>query len=201
MRYTKFWRMKGLEKVKLGLALCGSYCTYSKVLAVAKDLAEKYDMTAIMSETAAATDSRFGDAEDFIKQLEALTGKAVIRTITGAERVGPDHMFDALVIAPCTGNTMSKLASGITDTTVTMAAKSHLRNGGPVVIAFSTNDALSGSAPAIAALLNRKNYYFVPFGQDDPAGKPTSLQADFTKIDETVESALKGKQLQPLIKK
>ena len=201
MRYTKFWRMKGLEKVKLGLALCGSYCTYSKVIAAAKDLAEKYDLTALMSETAAATDSRFGEAEDFIKQLEALTGKAVIRTINGAERVGPDHMFDALVIAPCTGNTMSKLASGITDTAVTMAAKSHLRNGGPVIIAFSTNDALSGSAPAIAALLNRKNYYFVPFGQDDPDGKPTSLQADFTKIGETVEQALKGKQLQPLLKK
>lgn len=201
MRYTKFWRMKGLEKVKLGLALCGSYCTYSKVIAAAKDLAEKYDLTAIMSETAAATDSRFGEAEDFIKQFEALTGKAVIRTINGAERVGPDHMFDALVIAPCTGNTMSKLASGITDTAVTMAAKSHLRNGGPVIIAFSTNDALSGSAPAIAALLNRKNYYFVPFGQDDPDGKPTSLQADFTKIGETVEQALKGKQLQPLLKK
>lgn len=201
MRYTKFWRMKGLEKVKLGLALCGSYCTYSKVIAAAKDLAEKYDLTALMSETAAGTDSRFGEAEDFIKQLEALTGKAVIRTINGAERVGPDHMFDALVIAPCTGNTMSKLASGITDTAVTMAAKSHLRNGGPVIIAFSTNDALSGSAPAIAALLNRKNYYFVPFGQDDPDGKPTSLQADFTKIGETVEQALKGKQLQPLLKK
>lgn len=201
MRYTKFWRMKGLEKVKLGLALCGSYCTYSKVIAAAKDLAEKYDLTALMSETAAGTDSRFGDAEDFITQLEALTGKAVIRTINGAERVGPDHMFDALVIAPCTGNTMSKLASGITDTAVTMAAKSHLRNGGPVIIAFSTNDALSGSAPAIAALLNRKNYYFVPFGQDDPDGKPTSLQADFTKIGETVEQALKGKQLQPLLKK
>ena len=201
MRYTKFWRMKGLEKVKLGLALCGSYCTYSKVIAAAKDLAEKYDLTALMSETAAATDSRFGDAEDFITQLEELTGKAVIRTINGAERVGPDHMFDALVIAPCTGNTMSKLASGITDTAVTMAAKSHLRNGGPVIIAFSTSDALSGSAPAIAALLNRKNYYFVPFGQDDPDGKPTSLQSDFTKIGETVEQALKGKQLQPLLKK
>ena len=201
MRYTKFWRMKGLEKVKLGLALCGSYCTYSKVIAAAKDLAEKYDLTALMSETAAGTDSRFGEAEDFIKQLEALTGKAVIRTINGAERVGPDHMFDALVIAPCTGNTMSKLASGITDTAVTMAAKSHLRNGGPVIIAFSTNDALSGSAPAIAALLNRKNYYFVPFGQDDPDGKPTSLQADFTKIGETVEQALRGKQLQPLLRK
>ncbi len=190
-----------MERVKLGLALCGSYCTYDKVLAAAERLSADYELTALMSETAAATDSRFGEARRFIESLEHLTGRAVIRTITGAERVGPERLFDALVIAPCTGNTLSKLAHGITDTAVTMAAKSHLRNGKPVVIALSTNDALSGSAPAIAELLNRRNYYFVPFGQDDPEGKPTSLQADFSQIADTVEAALRGEQLQPILRK
>ncbi len=189
-----------MKNVKLGLALCGSYCTYDTVLKEAAKLAEEYEVTALMSETASGTDSRFGDAHDFIERLEGMTGKAIIRTITGAERVGPERLFDVLVIAPCTGNTLAKLAHGITDTAVTMAAKSHLRNGRPVVIALSTNDALSASAPNIAELLNRKNYYFVPFGQDDPKGKPTSLQADFARIGETVEAALKGKQLQPILR-
>ena len=189
-----------MKNVKLGLALCGSYCTYEKVLAEAEKLAGEYEVTALMSETAAGTDSRFGESKRFIESLEAMTGKAVIHTITGAERVGPERMFDVLVIAPCTGNTLAKLAHGITDTAVTMAAKSHLRNGRPVVIALSTNDALSGSAPGIAELLNRKNYYFVPFGQDDPEGKPTSLQADFTKIAETVDAALEGRQIQPILR-
>ena len=189
-----------MKDVKLGLALCGSYCTYESVLAAAAQLAEEYSLTALMSETAAATDSRFGAARDFIERLEAMTGKAVIRTITGAERVGPERLFDVLVIAPCTGNTLAKLANGITDTAVTMAAKSHLRNGKPVVLALSTNDALSASAPNIAQLLNRKNYYFVPFGQDDPEGKPTSLQADFTRISDAVEAALQGRQLQPILR-
>ena len=189
-----------MERVKLGLALCGSYCTYDKVLAAAEALAEEYELTALMSETASRTDSRFGEAAGFRARLEALTGRPVIDSITGAERVGPERLFNALVIAPCTGNTLAKLAAGITDTAVTMAAKSHLRNGGPVVIALSTNDALSGSAPAIAALLNRKNYYFVPFGQDDPDGKPASLQADFTKIAQTVDAALAGRQLQPVLR-
>ena len=189
-----------MKNVKLGLALCGSYCTYDKVLAAAEALAEEYELTALMSENASRTDSRFGEAAGFRARLEALTGRPVIDSITAAERVGPERLFDALVIAPCTGNTLAKLAAGITDTAVTMAAKSHLRNGGPVVIALSTNDALSGSAPAIAALLNRKNYYFVPFGQDDPDGKPASLQADFTKITQTVDAALAGRQLQPILR-
>ena len=134
-------------------------------------LSGECELTALMSETAAATDSRFGRAQDHIRRLEEITGREVIRTIAQAERVGPGKLFDVLVIAPCTGNTMAKLAAGITDSAVTMAAKAHLRNGRPVVVAFSTNDALSGSAPAIAALLNRKNYYFVPFGQGRPAEK------------------------------
>ena len=187
------------ERKRLGLALCGSYCTYEKVLKEAEKLAADWDLTALMSETAACTDSRFGKAEDFIARLEALTGKGVMRSIVEAERVGPEKLFDVLVIAPCTGATLARLASGLTDTAVTMAAKSHLRNGRPVVIALSTNDALSGSAENIAALLNRKNYYFVPFGQDDPQGKPSSLQADFSRMGEAAAAALEGRQLQPLL--
>lgn len=185
---------------RLGLALCGSYCTYEKVLKEAEKLAADWDITAVMSETAACTDSRFGRAEDFIARLEELSGKPVMRTITAAERVGPERLFDVLLIAPCTGATLARLASGLTDTAVTMAAKSHLRNGRPVVIALSTNDALSGSAENIAALLNRKNYYFVPFGQDDPEGKPASLQADFARMGEAAEAALEGRQLQPILR-
>ncbi len=188
------------ERKRLGLALCGSYCTYEKVLKEAEKLAADWDLTALMSETAACTDSRFGKAEDFIARLEALTGKGVMRSIVEAERVGPEKLFDVLVIAPCTGATLARLASGLTDTAVTMAAKSHLRNGRPVVIALSTNDALSGSAENIAALLNRKNYYFVPFGQDDPEGKPSSLQADFSRMGEAAAAALEGRQLQPVLR-
>lgn len=187
------------EGLKIGLALCGSYCTYAKVMGAARRLALECDLTALMSETAAHTDSRFGKAGDFIAQLEEITGKSVIRTITDAERVGPGKLFDVLVIAPCTGNTLGKLACGITDSAVTMAAKAHLRNGRPVVIAMSTNDALSGGAHNIASLLNRKNYFFVPFGQDDPAGKPNSLAADFDRIEEAVEAALRGCQVQPML--
>lgn len=185
--------------LKIGLALCGSYCTYEKVLAAAERLAGECDLTAVMSEIAASTDSRFGKAEDFVARLERITGKPVIKNITAAERVGPGKLFDVLVVAPCTGNTLAKLANGVTDTAVTMAAKAHLRNGRPVVIAMSTNDALSGGAMNIALLLNRKNYYFVPFGQDDPIGKPTSLAADFDRIEETVTAALEGRQVQPLL--
>ena len=187
------------EGIRLGLALCGSYCTYEKALAAAERLSRECELTAIMSETAAATDSRFGRAEDFIRRLEEITGREVIRTIPQAERVGPGKLFDVLVIAPCTGNTMAKLASGITDSAVTMAAKAHLRNDRPVVIGFSTNDALSGSAPAIAALLNRRNYYFVPFGQDDPQGKPRTRDLVFSQIESAVDAALEGRQVQPLL--
>lgn len=187
---------KGL---KIGLALCGSYCTYEKALAAAERLAGECDLTALMSETAASTDSRFGRAADFIERLEKITGKHVLRSITEAERVGPGKLFDVLVVAPCTGNTLSKLANGITDTAVTMAVKAQLRNGRPVVIGLSTNDALSGSAHALAHLLNRKNYFFVPFGQDDAQGKPTSLAADFSKIEDAVDAALEGRQIQPIL--
>ena len=187
------------EQKRLGLALCGSYCTYEKLFQTAESLAGRYELVPIMSDTAAETDSRFGRAAEHIRRLMALTGKPVISTIAEAEPLGPALPLDALLIAPCTGNTLAKLAHGITDSAVTMAAKAHLRNGRPLVIAFSTNDGLSGSAENIARLLNKKNVYFVPFGQDDPLGKPCSLQADFSLLAETVEAALTGKQLQPLL--
>lgn len=188
------------NKKRLGLALCGSYCTYEMLFHAAAKLSEKYDLVPIMSENAAETDSRFGTATEHIKQLMLLSGKKVVTTIAEAEPLGPAAPMDALLIAPCTGNTLAKLANGITDTAVTMAAKAHLRNGRPVVIALSTNDGLSGSAENIAKLLNRKNIYFVPFSQDDPVKKPRGLQADFTLLDETVQEAIAGRQIQPILK-
>ena len=187
------------NKKRLGVALCGSYCTYEQVFRELEKLREKYDLIPIMSDTAAETDTRFGSAADHIRHLMDLTGKRVVTTIAEAEPLGPKTPMDALVIAPCTGNTLSKLAHGVTDSAVTMAAKAHLRNGRPLVLAFSTNDGLSGSAENIARLLNRKHVYFVPFRQDDPAKKPNSLQADFALIAQTVEAALRGEQLQPLL--
>ena len=188
-----------MEKKRLGLALCGSYCTYEKLFAALPALAERFELLPIMSDTAAETDTRFGCAADHIRHFALLTGKMVVTTIAEAEPMGPKTPMDALIIAPCTGNTLSKLAHGVTDSAVTMAAKAHLRNGRPLVIAFSTNDGLSGSAENIARLLNRKHVYFVPFRQDDPTKKPNSLQADFTLIGDTVEAALEGEQIQPII--
>ena len=189
-----------MDKKKLGLALCGSYCTYEKLFAALPGLAREYDLVPIMSDTAAETDTRFGTAAEHIRRLRELTGRGVVTTIAEAEPLGPREPLDALLIAPCTGNTLAKLAHGITDSSVTMAAKAHLRNGRPLVIAFSTNDGLSGSAENIGRLLNRKHVYFVPFGQDDPAKKPRSLQADFSLLAETVEAALRGEQLQPILR-
>ncbi|HIR86107.1 MAG TPA: dipicolinate synthase subunit B [Candidatus Limivicinus faecipullorum] len=188
------------SKKRLGLALCGSYCTFEKLFAAAEKLSDKYELIPIMSENAAETDTRFGAASEHIKKLMLLSGKKVVTTIAEAEPLGPATPMDALLIAPCTGNTLAKLANGITDTSVTMAAKAHMRNGRPVIIALSTNDGLSGSAENIAKLLNRKGVYFVPFRQDDPAKKPRSLQADFSLLDETVQAALRGWQIQPILK-
>ena len=190
-----------MEKLRIGLALTGSYCTYDKALAAAEALCEKYDVTALMSETAASTDSRFGEAEEFIARLEAMTGRRVLRSIVDAEPIGPKKMFDVLVIAPCTGNTAAKLAHGITDSCVTMAAKSHLRGGGPVLLAIGTNDGLSGSARNIGELLNRKNIYFVPFYQDDPAQKPRSLASDYDSLERSILAAVRGEQAQPILSK
>ena len=190
-----------MERKRLGLALCGSYCTYEKVFAAVPALLRCYDLVPIMSDTAAETDTRFGTAAQHIRRLMELCGKHVITTIAEAEPLGPKLPLDALLIAPCTGNTLAKLAHGITDSSVTMATKAHLRNGRPLVLAFSTNDGLSGSAENIGKLLNRKNVYFVPFGQDAPEKKPCSLQADFTRLADTVEAALRGEQLQPVLRK
>lgn len=188
-----------MNKPRVGIALCGSYCTYDKLFGELGKLGEKYELVPIMSETAAKADTRFGKAEDFKARLREITGSEPVENIIDAEPLGPAKPMDALVIAPCTGNTMAKLNHGITDTAVTMAAKAHLRNGKPLVIAFSTNDGLSGSAPNIAGLLNRKNVYFVPFRQDDPEKKPNSLASDFGLIADAVDAALNGRQLQPVL--
>lgn len=188
-----------MERIRLGLALTGSFCTFEKTLETAAQLCEKYDVIPIMSERAAGTDTRFGKAERFKSGLEALSGKPVIDSITAAEPIGPKGLLDVLVIAPCTGNTLAKLANGITDSSVTMAAKAHLRNGRPLVIAISTNDGLSASAPNLGVLMGRKNIYFVPYRQDDPVKKNASLVADFSLIAASVEASLRGEQLQPLL--
>ncbi len=187
-------------KPRIGLALTGSYCTFDKALAAAEALAERYDLTAVLSETAAATDTRFGAAQDFIRRLEQLTGKPVLRSIPEAEPVGPRDYFDVLAVAPCTGNTLAKLAAGITDTAVTMAVKSHLRGGKPVVIAFGSNDGLGASAKNLGELLNRKHYYFVPLYQDAPEAKPNSLAADYSLLEQTILAAWERRQLQPLLR-
>ena len=188
-----------MEKIKLGFAMCGSFCTFNKVLEVYRKLADSYELLPIMSETAANTDTRFGKAELFREVLEEYSGKNVIDTIALAEPIGPKKLLDALVIAPCTGNTIAKLAAGIADSSVTLAAKAHLRNGRPLILAVSTNDGLGANARNIGQLMARENVYFVPFGQDDAEGKPDSLVADFDKIDETVLCALCGRQIQPLL--
>lgn len=185
--------------MKLGFALCGSFCNHAAVMKVYEQLSEVHEMVPILSERAAATDTRFGTAERLIERVESLAGRRAIRTIVEAEPLGPSNALDALVIAPCTGNTLAKLAAGMTDGTVPMAAKSHLRNGKPVVVALATNDGLSASAPSIAALLNRRNYYFVPFGQDNAEKKPNSLVADFTQIEAALDAACAGRQIQPIL--
>ena len=190
-----------MRKERIGFAFCGSFCNHPKVLALYEELAEEFALIPILSENAARYDTRFGLARDFIARVERAAGRSAIRSIVEAEPFGPQNMADLLVIAPCTGNTLAKLAHGVTDGPVTMAAKSHLRNAKPVVVALATNDGLSASAPNLAALLNRKNYYFVPFGQDDPQGKPTSLISDFSQLAPTIDAALRGEQLQPLLLK
>lgn len=183
----------------IGFALCGSFCTYDRVFPVMERLGKSYELITIFSQSAYSTDSRFGAAEAHIARAEEICGRPVLHTLAEVEPIGPKKMLDALIIAPCTGNTLAKLAHSIADGPVTMAAKSHLRNGRPVIIAISTNDALAGAAENIGKLLSRKHYYFVPFGQDDAFGKPTSIVGDFSKIPQTLEMALEGKQLQPLL--
>ncbi len=193
---TDVTRFQGL---RVGAAICGSFCTFEKVFTQLEQLKDMgCTVTPIMSYNAAQTDTRFGNAQQHIERLKKLSGN-IILDLTTAEPIGPKHMFDVLIVAPCTGNTLAKLALGITDTPVCLAVKSHLRNQRPVVIGVSTNDALSGASKNIGALRNYRNLYFVPLGQDDPSAKPFSMVADFTKLPETIAEALDGKQIQPMI--
>jgi dipicolinate synthase subunit B len=183
----------------VGFAVCGSFCTFSQVFPVMETLAKAYKVIPIFSPAAYTTDTRFGTALSHIRRAAEICGTDPLSTIAQAEPIGPKKLLDALVIAPCTGNTLAKLSHGIADTSVTMAAKSHLRNGRPVVIAVSTNDALGTAAENIGRLMARRNYYFVPFRQDDAINKPASMVADFTKLPEALSTAMEGKQLQPIL--
>ena len=185
--------------MNIGFALCGSYCTFSKVFPVMEALAREHRVVPIFSENVQKTGSRFGEPAEFYEKAFQITGIEPICTIPDAEPIGPKKLLDALIIAPCTGNTLAKLSHSIADTPVTMAAKSHLRNGKPVCIAFTTNDGLSATLQNVGVLMVRKNLYFVPFHQDDPIAKPNSLASDFTKLEQSFQSALAQKQLQPVL--
>jgi len=184
----------------IGLALTGSHCTISEVYPQIKKLiTQGATVIPIFSESVQHTDTRFGTVQERRLQILELTGAEPLRTITEVEQIGPKKMFDLLVIAPCTGNTLAKMAHGITDSVVTMAAKAHLRNRRPLVIALATNDGLGTNAVNLGHLMNRKNVYFVPFGQDNPAEKNNSLVSDMHFLCETVQHALDGEQLQPVL--
>ena len=185
---------------RLGLAVTGSHCTFSRALEAFRPLKRDYTLVPILSGAAAGTDTRFFAASAFRAELEAFCGREAVDTIVKAEPLGTAQRLDALLVAPCTGSTLAKLARGVTDTAVTMACKAHLRNGAPLILAISTNDGLSGSAESIAALLQRKNVYFVPFRQDAPHQKPFSLQSDFDLLGETIKAAMEGRQLQPVLR-
>lgn len=185
--------------MNIGFAMCGSFCTFSQVFPIMEQLAKNHTVTPIFSPVSFSTDTRFGTSTAHIARATQICGKEPLHTIAQVEPIGPKKLLDALIIAPCTGNTLAKLAHGIADTSVTMATKSHLRNGRPVLIAVSTNDALAAASENIGRLLARKHYYFVPFRQDDAAQKPTSMVADFEKIPQALDAALAGCQLQPIL--
>lgn len=185
--------------MNIGFAMCGSFCTYANAFPAMEALAQRHNVIPIFSHASYTIDSRFGLAREHIRRAEEICGREVIHTIENAEPIGPKKLLDALVIAPCTGNTLAKLAHSIADGPVTMAAKSHLRNGRPILLAIASNDGLAGAAENIGKLLARKNYYFVPFGQDDPERKPTSIIADYEKIPQALAAALEGKQIQPVL--
>lgn len=184
----------------VGFALCGSFCTFAETLEALEQVTKTFTkVIPILSETSAETDTRFGDAAEHRKKITELCGRAPISSIKEAEPIGPKKLLDLIIVAPCTGNTLGKLAQGITDSTVTMAVKAQLRNQRPVLLAVSTNDGLGASGRNIMDLVQRKHIYMVPFGQDDPAGKPTSLKADMSLISEAAVKALEGEQIQPVI--
>lgn len=189
-----------MQTIRLGFAMCGSFCTYETVLEELERLREQFsDIVPIMSETSYFTDSRFGPSERFIERVELICGRTVLKSVPETEPIGPQKLLDVLLVMPCTGNTIAKLAAGIADSAVTLAVKAHLRNERPVVLAVSTNDGLAGNAGNIGQLLNRRNIYFVPFRQDDPERKPRSLVAEMSLAGETVCAALRGEQLQPIL--
>ena len=189
-----------MEDKTVGFAVCGSFCTHAKAMEALEQVKARFTrVVPIVSEVVADTDTRFGKAHDLMREMERICDCRVIDSVKAAEPIGPKKLLDLLIIAPCTGNTLGKLAAGVTDTSVTMAAKAHLRNGRPLLIAPSTNDGLAASAASIGALLPRKYIYFVPFGQDDPENKPASLVADFSKVADAAQAALEGRQLQPVL--
>ncbi len=190
--------MKNLNELNLGVALCGSFCTFAKTIALIEDLVNKgINVFPIMSFNAYNTSTRFGDQADVVYKIEALTNKSIIHTIVDAEPMGPKGILDALLIAPCTGNTLAKMTYGITDTPVLLAAKSLMRNGKPIIIALATNDGVGANLKNIGHMINKKDVYFVPLGQDDTIKKPYSLVADFSKTLFTIELALDHTQIQP----
>lgn len=189
-----------MEDKTVGFAVCGSFCTHDRAMQALETVRARFArVVPIVSEVTADTDTRFGKAHDLMREMERICDHRVVSTVKGAEPIGPQKLLDLLIICPCTGNTLGKLAAGVTDTSVTMAAKAHLRNCRPLLIAPSTNDGLSASAASIGALLPRKYIYFVPFGQDDFEKKPTSLVADFSLVADAAQAALEGFQLQPLL--
>ena len=189
-----------MEKLNIGYALTGSFCTFDKSLEQMKRLKmQGNNIIPVMSNNAYSLDTRFGKAEDIRNEIEKICERKIIATITAAEPIGPQRLTDVMVVLPCSGNTLAKLANGIYDTPVTLAVKSHLRNQRPVVIGVSSNDSLSATAKNIGILLNNKHYYFIPMKQDDPVKKPFSVVCDFTALGQTIDAALNGKQLQPML--
>jgi len=191
-----------MNNKNIGFAITGSFCTFKKILPCIQKLIEQgNDITPIFSYTVSQMDTRFYKASEFAQDIEALTGKKAITTIADAEPIGPKNNLDIMIIAPCTGNTLAKLNNAITDTPVLMAVKAHMRNNKPLLIAVSTNDALSSNAKNLGELLGKKNIYFVPFAQDDYIKKCNSLIADYELIDTSADAAIEGRQLQPIIRK
>ena len=188
-----------MSQMTVAFGMCGSFCTHQQALQQMEKLAEKFEILPVLSETAANTDTRFGTAQELWQRVETISGKKPITTISGAEPLGPRHMADLMVVCPCPGNTLSKLSNGITDTSVTMAVKSCLRIGLPVVLAVASNDALAASAPNLFRLMNTKNMYLVPLRQDNSVLKPTSLVCRFEYLLPACEAALQGRQLEPVL--